>query len=156
LKVGNASLVAAALIGSPLLAQAEPPPEDAEDAPLVIDLMPPPPTAVQDEECEREADAARITGEIVVCRSLGEEGDGYYDPQRVEDKIAESTLGPIAPDVDTSGIQLPTEGSLITVTVTAKFGDPPEQPLIIDIESLPEAPPGSDADRIAKGLPLKP
>jgi len=93
------------------------------DAP---DLPQNPPTASQDEECERQADAARITGEIVVCRSLGEESDGYYDPQRVEEQYAKRTVGPIAPDVDSSGIQLPTEGSLITVTVTVKTGDPPE------------------------------
>ena len=30
---------------------------------------------------------------------------------------------------------------------------PPPKALIIDIEALPEAPPGSDADRIARGLP---
>lgn len=29
---------------------------------------------------------------------------------------------------------------------------PPEQPLIIDLSSIPEAPEGSDADKIAKGL----
>ncbi len=29
---------------------------------------------------------------------------------------------------------------------------PPEQPIIIDLEAIPEAPPGSDADRVARGL----
>ena len=29
---------------------------------------------------------------------------------------------------------------------------PPPKALMIDIEALPEAPPGSDADRIARGL----
>lgn len=126
----------------------------------MIDLTLPPPStsneATSNEECETGADAARIAGEILVCRSLGEDSDGYYDPERVEEAIAERTQGPRAPDVDGSGIQLPTEGSLITVTVTVPLGEPKEGPLIIDIESLPEAPPGSDADRIAKGLPLKP
>ncbi|MEE4201101.1 hypothetical protein [Erythrobacter sp.] len=49
-------------------------------------------------------------------------------------------------------MQLPTEGSVFTVTVTAKFGDPPPGPLIIDLEALPEAQPGSDADRAGRGL----
>lgn len=29
---------------------------------------------------------------------------------------------------------------------------PPEQPIIIDLDAIPEAPPGSDADRVARGL----
>lgn len=32
-----------------------------------------------------------------------------------------------------------------------RFGRKPRDPLIIDLKSIPEAPPGSDADRIAKG-----
>lgn len=29
---------------------------------------------------------------------------------------------------------------------------PPEQPIIIDLDTIPEAPPGSDADRVGRGL----
>ena len=39
------------------------------------------------------------------------------------------------------------------MTFTAKFGEVSEQPVIVDFEALPEAPPGTDADRIARGLP---
>ena len=39
------------------------------------------------------------------------------------------------------------------VTFIGKFGEAPEQPIIVDFEALPDAPLGSDADRIARGLP---
>lgn len=127
----------------------------AMDPPVVIDLTLPSSSPASSEECDEQADAARIAGEIVVCRSLGEESDGYYDPQRVQEAVGRRTIGPIAPDVDGSGLKLPTEGSLIAIIVTVPTGEPGEQPLMVDLEALPEAPPGSDADRIAKGLSLK-
>jgi len=138
--------------------ETEPPAEASGEAQerVIIDLTLPPPEARRDslaeQECEEEADAARIAGEIVVCRSLSEEIDGVWDREGFERDYAERTQSPRAPSVDGSGVQLPTEGSVFTVTVTAKVGDPPDPVLMIDLESLPEAPEGSDADRVARGL----
>ena len=38
---------------------------------------------------------------------------------------------------------------------TGSFGGPPPPALIVDVTALPAAPPGSDADRIARGLAPK-
>ena len=105
------------------------------------------------QRCAEEAEAARIAGEIVVCRSLGTVTDGAWNQADFIRRYAEATQGVKAPDVDGSGIILPTEGSVIAITVTTEFGDPPPPALIIDVEALPEAPEGSDARRIADGLP---
>jgi hypothetical protein len=102
--------------------------------------------------CEDEADAAQIAGEIVVCRSLGEASDGSFDKGEWERRYAERTRGIDNPNVDGTGLKLPTEGSVATVTVTIKPGKAKPPPLIIDVEALPEAPPGSDADRVGQGL----
>ncbi len=151
-----------ALVSQPAWAQADPQEGEPQrqvqpdDGRLVIDILAPPPEQEMDpvsvQECEDEADAARITGEIVVCRSLGEESDGSWDQEDFERRYAEGTQGPKQPNVDGSGVKLPTEGSVATITVTMRYGDPPPPPLIIDIEALPEAAPGSDADRVGRGF----
>ncbi|MHA7820432.1 MAG: hypothetical protein ACX930_12365 [Erythrobacter sp.] len=145
----------AAMLASPAVAQDSEPVPQPEDGRLVIDILaeqPSDPVAI--ERCEREADEAKIAGEIVVCRERRDQGPPAFNREDWERRYAERTQGPKTPDVDGSGIQLPSEGSLIAITVTvARFGGPGEAPLIIDVESLPEPPLGSDADRIARGLP---
>lgn len=160
-------VIAGPVIAAPLMAQVasdedrdeESGEESGENVRLAIDLLTPPPTPEEDviamRECEDQADAARIAGEIVVCRNKTDVTDGAWNAAEFERQYAERTQGPKAPNVDGSGLILPTEGSIIAVTVTMKLGDPPEGPLIVDIEALPEAPPDSDADRIARGLPLR-
>lgn len=146
----------------PCAALAQEPQEtpEAETAPadgrLVIDILAPPDAGAGDplaaEQCEEEADVARVQGEIVVCRSLGQATDGSWNKRDFERRYAEATQGAKTPDVDGSGIRLPTEGSLIAITVTIPFGKVPPPVLMIDVEALPEAPAGSDADRISRGL----
>lgn len=96
-----------------------------------------------EEDCEEEADAAKIANEIVVCRQLGEATDGSWDKEDWERRYAERTKGRSQPN--TFGIA--NHGNPIG------FGKVPPPALLIDVEALPEAPPGSDADRIARGLP---
>lgn len=96
-----------------------------------------------EEDCEEEADAAQIAGEIVVCRQLGEATDGSWDKEDFERRYAERTQG--RQPVNTFGI--PNHGNPISI------GSVPEPALMIDVEALPQAPAGSDADRIARGLP---
>lgn len=112
---------------------------------------------VLERKCEDEADAAQITGEIVVCRNLGRDSDDAFDKAEWERRYAERTQGPVAPDVDGTGIKLPTEGSIISVTVTVKGKNAKPPPVMIDVGALPEAPVESDADRVGQGLfPLEP
>lgn len=95
-----------------------------------------------EEDCEEEADAARIANEIIVCRQLGEATDGSWNGEEWEKGYAQRTQGGSTPD--TFGIA--NHGNAIG------FGSVPPPALIIDVEALPTAPEGSDADRIARGL----
>ena len=141
---------------APLLAQEIKTVIEPEGGTLVLDISAARAEANPDpilaEQCQEQADAARITGEIVVCRSLAAPTDGAWDQSDFERRYAEATQGMKTPGVDGTGVQLTSEGSLIAITVTMSVGDPPPPPLMIDVEALPVAPPGSDADRIARGL----
>ena len=101
----------------------------------------------QAQECVDRADAGEISGEIVVCRRLGTSGENAFsDSAEAQKRYAEETAfrdAPRTPNV--SG--LPDNGRGISV------GGVPPPALIIDVEALPPAPEGSDADRIARGLP---
>ena len=146
----------------------EPQGEEAENAPqpeegkLVIEILAevePEMSAGEEiayEACLAEQDSARLRGEIIVCRRRTEDDAEYsgFDKEKWERDYARRTQGVKTPNVAGAGgtIIMPSEGSLITVTVTQKFGEPPEKALIIDVGALPEAPAGSDADRIARGL----
>jgi len=108
--------------------------------------------------CAIEQDAARLRGEIIVCQQLdGGSAVSGFDKAKWERGYAQRTQGVKTPNVAGAGgtIMLPGEGSLIAITVTSKFGDPPPPALFIDVEALPHAAPGSDADRIAHGLAPK-
>lgn len=102
------------------------------------------------QDCEEEADAAQIAGEIIVCRQLGEASDGSWNKEDWERRYAERTKGGNQADVAGGGIFRgePTVGGLCVIPPC-----PGEPALMIDVEALPSAPPGSDADRIARGLP---
>jgi hypothetical protein len=66
-----------------------------------------------------------------------------------------NTLTPIpTPDVAGEGITGPKAlmGAGVTITGCIIPPCPPPPALIMDLEALPEAPAGSDADRIARGL----
>ncbi len=103
-----------------------------------------------EQDCEREADAGRIAGEIVVCRQLGEASDGSWDADDFERRYAQRTQGEQPVDVAGGGIfRGPATVSGLCVIPPC----PPEAAIMIDIEGLPEAPAGTDADRIARGLP---
>lgn len=137
-------------------------PSEPDEGGLVIDILAAvepemsPGEEIAYEACIAEQDAARLRGEIIVCRRRSEDGAAYsgFDKEEWERDYARRTQGVKTPNVAGAGgtIIMPGEGSLITVTVSAKFGDPPEKALIIDVGALPEAPAGSDADRIARGL----
>ncbi len=134
--------------------------EPDEDGRVIIDILAPPPqaappTQAEIQECEDDIDAARVTGEIIVCRRIGENPAYYYsgNSENAERRYAEETAfeGDIrAPDVAGAGIFR----GPATISGLCIIPPCPKDPaIIIDVEALPEAPQGSDADRIAQGLP---
>ena len=125
---------------------------DEAEAPEPIDLTVTVPNGevneAQVQECVDEADAGQISGEIIVCRRVGASGENALSSSRAEarKRYAEETAFKNAPRTpNVSG--LPDNGRGISV------GKVPPPALIIDVEALPDAPAGSDADRIARGLP---
>ena len=123
-------------------------------APFIVDLAITKPRSESDrlleEDCEQEADAGRVAGEIVVCRRIGEASDGSWDKESWEQDYARRTQGEQPVNVAGGGIfSGPATVSGLCVIPPC----PPEAALMIDVEALPQAPEGSDADRIARGLP---
>ncbi len=107
------------------------------------------------EDCSDEQEAATISGEIVVCRKLPDGNRFGYDSKEAEKRYAEATMNkgdPRAPDVAGAGIFRgpATVGGLCGLGFNPC---PPPPAYIVDFDALPDAPPGSDADRIARGLP---
>lgn len=104
------------------------------------------------EECERQEEASSISGEIIVCRNLMDDQSQYYSGSReaAQRKYAEETAfrdDPASPNFINDCHQQGWPAGCV------KMGKVPPPALIIDVTALPEAPPGSDADRIARGLP---
>ena len=87
---------------------------------------------------KKAAPCAEAKGdEIVVCAEH-EDPATQYVPSDTDSGDPDDGV-PRAPDVT----GLPTGGM--------RMGKTPRHPLIIDLKSIPEAPPGSDADKIARG-----
>ena len=124
--------------------------QDAAAPPERIDILIP----QQDydaplEDCSDEQEAASISGDIIVCRTRRDQREFGYDEERALQRYAAETMNrgdPRAPDFGESCKKNPEKGACIG------FGQPPPPALIIDIEALPEAPAGSDADRVSRGL----
>ncbi len=99
------------------------------------------------QECRDDADAGTISGEIVVCREVGDNGANAYsaDREAARKRYAEETAlkgAPRAPEA----FGIPDNGKGIG------FGKPPPVAIEVDFAALPPAPAGSDADRVARGL----
>jgi hypothetical protein len=101
----------------------------------------------QAKECVDRADAGTISGEIVVCREVTVDNSALTgDREASQRRYAQETAfkgAPRPPDL----FGIPDNGKGIG------FGAVPPPALFIDVEALPKAPAGSDADRIARGLP---
>ncbi|MEP6263196.1 MAG: hypothetical protein ABJ057_00380 [Erythrobacter sp.] len=114
----------------------------------VDDLVGPPPPF---EECTEEQEAAIISGEIIVCRRVQDQRRfRTLDPEGALARFAEETAfsdDPRTPDFISDCHDQGWPAGCV------RFGSVPEPALIIDVEALPQAPPGSDADRISRGLP---
>jgi len=129
------------------------PPDD--DLPPLINLSITVPrgdvSAAQIKACEDRADAGQISGEIVVCRQLGEDPANLYSSrEEARKRFADETKykgdAPPPSFIETCR----DKGNPFNCV---GFGSAPPPALLIDVGALPEAPEGSDADRIANGLP---
>jgi hypothetical protein len=99
-------------------------------------------------ECRDDEDAGTISGEIVVCRRVVDTGENSLSGSReaAQRRYAEETAlkgAPRAPEA----FGIPDNGKGIG------FGKPPPVAITVDFAALPKAPAGSDADRLARGLP---
>ena len=160
----------ALLIASPVAAQDDtaattpPPAADADNPPLPpaqpprerINLLVTVPRGevnqAQAQQCEEQADAGTISGEIVVCRQTGDDGSNGLSASRKEaqKRYAQETALKDAPRAPDFIADCKDQGNPFGCV---GFGKAPPPALIIDFAALPTAPAGSDADRIARGLP---
>jgi hypothetical protein len=111
--------------------------------------------SVPQADCSVEQDAARISGEIVVCRELVGPQDDHYDRDQARQRHAQQTMDanlPRAPDVEGSN-DIPQVKVEVTINGCFIPPCPPPPVYMIDFSKLPEAPPGSDAEKVARGLP---
>jgi hypothetical protein len=105
----------------------------------------------QVQECEERADASAISGEIVVCRQVGEDpANVFSSPEEARKRYAEETANKNAPRTPDLIKDCKDQGNPFGCI---GFGGVPPPALMIDVSALPKAPVGSDADRIARGLP---
>ena len=139
----------AALAAGSLAAQGTPP----EQIDILIDPTPKS-DGTEYEDCSAEEQAATISGEIIVCRRKADDAK-YRTTSRedAENRFAQETMNkgnPQTPDVAGPGIFRgpATVGGICGIGLNKC---PPPPAYMIDFSTLPEAPPGSDADRIAKG-----
>ena len=124
--------------------------QDNSGPPQTIDLLVPQNTGDDDfEDCSAEQEAASISGEIVVCRRRRDQSEFGYDAERAQQRYATETMNkgdPRAPDFAESCAKNPEKGACIS------FGKVPPPAYMVDFDALPDTPPGSDADRVGRGL----
>lgn len=138
-------------------------PAPTQEPPLRIDIlvpMPHPddrlPKDCKEQSASPSENADGDGKEIVVCGERGDNSAYYWSGSReaAEDRIARETAyaGDISPpDVAGAGIFRgpATVGGLCGFLFNPC---PPPVAIMIDLEAIEESPPGSDADRVARGL----
>ena len=134
-------------------------PEREEKIDLLVDIPDGPVDQRRVEQCVDAQDAATLSGEIVVCRDIVEDNSNYSSGSReaAQDRYAQETAwrdAPATPNVDGEGITGKHAAFGLGATIRGCIIPPcpPPPALIIDGAGLPEAPSGSEADRIARGL----
>lgn len=128
-------------VSLPAAAQDAPPPVTAEQAIGAAEQAYGP----QDSRAERACPPQRPGDEIVVCAPLEEQSQFRVEPTQTDGTEGD----PRAPNIESSfghtGMGVVFKGCFIPPC-------PPPMPTLIDLKAIPEAPPGSDADRVARGL----
>jgi hypothetical protein len=110
-----------------------------------------PPRASTEEACRRQREAAVVSGEIVVCGALPGEDQRITSREAAQDRYAAATQGRTTPDVAGPGI-FRGPATVSGICLPGIFNCPRPPAVFVDVTALPQAPPGSDADRIARGL----
>lgn len=110
-----------------------------------------PPTRSTEEACKRQSEAAVVSGEIVVCGALPREDQRITSREEAQNRYAEATKGRSTPDVAGPGI-FRGPATVSGICVKGIFNCPRPPAVFVDVRALPQAPPGSDADRISRGL----
>ena len=113
-----------------------------------------PPDPQSEEECRRRREAAIVSGEFVVCGAGPSQDQRITTPNDAQDRYAARTAfrdAPATPDVAGAGI-FRGPATVSGICVKGIFNCPKPPALMVDVTKLPQAPPGSDADRIARGL----
>lgn len=102
-------------------------------------------------ECQDRIDAGTISGEIVVCRKVGGEDTGMTGTrEETRRRYAQETMLRGAPRAPDFIIDCHEQGYPFGCVA---FGKAPSPAYVVDFGALPMAPAGSDADRMARGLP---
>lgn len=109
------------------------------------------PTPSTEEACRRRNEAAVVSGEIVVCGAVPGEDQRITSREEARNRYAAATKGGSTPDVAGPGI-FRGPPTFSNICVKGIFNCPKPPALFVDVTKLPQAPPGSDADRIARGL----
>ncbi|WP_202386764.1 hypothetical protein [Qipengyuania algicida] len=127
--------------------------------PQTIDILAPPPPGQELDyrPCTKEEEAAKISGEIVVCRARRNDSENAYSSKEsAMDRYAAATAfrdAPAPPDPCGPNCGIFSGPATVSNLCIPGLGKcPPPPALFIDVSALPKAPPGSDADRIAHGL----
>lgn len=113
-----------------------------------------PPDPASEEECRRRREAAIVSGEIIVCGAGPEQDQRITSRRDAQDRYAAQTAfrdAPATPDVAGPGI-FRGPATVSGLCVKGIFNCPKPPAVMVDVTQLPQAPPGSDADRIARGL----
>ena len=113
-----------------------------------------PPDPAKEEECRRQREAAEISGEIIVCGATPGDNQRLTTREDARDRYAARTAfrdAPATPDVAGAGI-FRGPATLGGICVKGVFNCPKPPAVFVDVTALPKAPPGSDADRISRGL----
>lgn len=135
-------LFAAALLAAPLGAQ-ERPATTAEEVITAGKQA----YALPDRRRRPECETPQVSAEIVVCGR--ENDDGRFRAQ------SSSDLDPTGAGAKDTVPRAPAVETVYPGVVAARgcfVGPcPPPMPALIDLKAIPEAPPGSDADRIGRG-----
>ena len=92
------------------------------------------------EDC---AKPAQVGGEIVV--------SGRQDDGSQYRGASSSDLDPLGAGAKDTIPRAPNVETVYPGSVVGRFGKPPPMPVLIDLKAIPEPPPGSDADLIARG-----
>ena len=127
----------------PLLAQSA----DPEPDPQIAERLAAAKSRLSVETVQDRCRSARKTGEIVVCVDRGEDlrvpSTAESDPSSLAARRALNNGIPRAPQLD--------RGSCKGQPGCVVGGWAPPPIYVIDLSTIPEAPEGSDADKIAKG-----